>query len=126
MQELLVWKLLHTAVACSGRNVVVPHRCWPADDEASLLDRLDLLGLRFGSDLLGGADHNCITADEPLDEPMVSTVAGESLIDTIRTEVEVSTITSRAMVVSVRDGTVASVTAHGKIRRLGGYMARCS
>jgi hypothetical protein len=63
---------------------------------------------------LGCAIDNLSVLDETLDHPVVLTLAGNAILDTILAEIEVTIITSAAVIMFVGDSRFAVVAVNGE------------
>jgi len=123
VDKLSLGELLHAAVAGprAGEHLVVENRDNPLQSHGSRAGGLLGLFLRLGlgSQALRRAVDDDAVLDETLDQPVVGSLACDTLVDTALAEVEVAIVASGAVVVSVRDGHVAAVAAHGIIGMYG-------
>ena len=123
MDKLHLGQLLHTGVACADAGIeeVVKDR----DDafrnrnggrgrgRSRLLSGLRLL-LQLGSNALGCAVDDDAVLDESLDQPVISTVACDTLVDTVLAKVKISIVTGGAVIVSLRNRPVTAIAADCK------------
>jgi hypothetical protein len=115
VHKLNLGKFLHTAVASADAGVEEVVEDWNGSLRGSrsrgrLLGRLGLR-LRLGSDTLRGAVDDDATLDKSFDQPVVGSVASNTLIDTLLAKIKIALIAGRAMVVRLGNGPLAAVAA---------------
>lgn len=89
-------------VAGTGSN-------WNLQVGDGLLDRLDLW-----RHSLSGAVNDLSVLHDALEKPMVLTLADNSIVDASLAEIKVTILASAAVVVNIRDGSVAVVAVNGE------------
>jgi len=120
VEEAGLGQLRHAGVASAHAvQSGAEHRAKKLTDVGRRLDRylsrLLNLGLGPGGNRLGSAVHDLAVLDDPLDEPVVDTVASDALIDAVLAKVEVAVVAGRAVVVGIGNCLIAAVAAHGKV-----------
>lgn len=73
-----------------------------------------LLGLGLGLNLLGAASDELAVYHSPLNQPVVLIVAADCLVNTGLAEIEITIITSLAVIVDIRNCLFAVVAADSK------------
>lgn len=87
-----------------------------------LLLKLWLRRLELGGDLLGSTVDDLPVDLGALDQPVVGTVARDALGDAVFAKVEITIITSRAVVVNIWRSLFAAVAADGEPRSIDGSL----